>query len=76
MTKRGTVATQMLFLPGEKQYACYETPFGEFTLGMTTKRVAVKEEEGTLLAELRYGLEINGEYMSDCALDIEVKECR
>ncbi len=74
MTKQGGIATQMLFLLGEKQFACYETPFGELNLGMHTKHIAVREEEKKLFAELRYGLDINGEYVSDCELDITVKE--
>jgi len=75
MTKQGGVATQMVFRLGEKQYACYETPFGELALGMETKRLEVEEKEGILLAKLVYGLEINGAYVSDCQLDIEVQEC-
>ena len=75
MTKQGNVATQMIFLLGEKQYACYATPFGELTLGMTTNRITVREEEELLSAKLRYGLEINGEFVSECELDIDVKEC-
>ena len=75
MTKQGTVATQMLFLMGEKQYACYATPFGDLTLGMTTKQITVQEEEESIFTKLRYGLEINGEFVSECELDIDVKEC-
>ena len=75
MTKQGGVTTQMIFVPGQKQYACYETPFGELTLGMTTNYIKVTEEENELSAALRYDLEINGAHMSECELDIEVKEC-
>ena len=73
MVKQGTVATQMRFALGEKQFACYETPFGEFTLGMLTKEITLKEEEG-LDARLCYSLEINGEHVSDCELNIEVRD--
>ena len=76
MVKQGGVSTQMLFRLGEKQYSCYSTPFGDLTLGMTTKNIQVEEEEHTLSAKLLYGLEINGAHMSECKLDIEVKECR
>ena len=75
MVKQGGVATQMLFRLGEKQYSCYSTPFGDLTLGMTTKNIQVEEEEHKLFAKLLYGLEINGAHMSECKLDIEVKEC-
>lgn len=75
MTKQGMVATQMIFAKGQKQYACYSTPFGELTLGMTTKHMTLTEEEQRLFATLCYDLEINGNHMSECELDIEVKEC-
>ena len=75
MVKKGAVATQMMFLLGEKHYACYATPFGDLTLGITTKKISVTEEADALFAKLRYGLEINGEHVSDCELDVEVHEC-
>ena len=75
MVKKGAVTTQMIFLLGEKQYACYATPFGDLTLGITTKTISVTDTGDSLLTELRYGLEINGEHVSDCELDVEVHEC-
>ena len=75
MTKQGGITTQMIFTKGQKQYACYVTPFGELTLGMTTKYIKVTEENQQLFAALRYDLEVNGTHMSECELDIEVKEC-
>ncbi len=75
MTKQGGITTQMVFVKGQKQYACYETPFGELTLGMTTKLINVTEEDNQISVALRYDLEVNGSHMSECELDIEVKEC-
>jgi len=75
MTKQGGITTQMIFAEGQKHYACYDTPFGELTLGMTTKSVTVMEENNQISVALRYDLEINDTHMSECELDIEVKEC-
>lgn len=75
MTKQGGITTQMVFVKGQKHFACYETPFGELTLGMTTKKINVTEKDMHLSVELRYDLEVNGTHMSECELDIEVKEC-
>ena len=75
MVKQGNIATQMMFTLGEKQYSCYATPFGDMTLGILTKYIQVEEKEDILLANLRYGLEVNGTHMSDCELNIKVKEC-
>ena len=75
MTKQGGIATQMIFIIGQKHYACYETPFGELTLGMTTKSIKVTEEDKQISVFLRYDLEVNGSHISECELDIEVKEC-
>lgn len=75
MVKQGGTATQMFFARGEKQYSCYQTPFGEMMLGMTTNHFSVEESKEQLSAKLIYGLEINGEHISECELDIEVKSC-
>ena len=75
MVKQGGITTQMLFRLGEKQYACYSTPFGDITLGMTTKKIQVVEEEHAFFVNLLYELEVNGKHLSECKLDIEVKEC-
>ena len=75
MTKQGSITTQMSFTKDQKQYACYVTPFGELTLGMTTKKIKITEKDMRISAELRYDLEVNGAHMSECELDIEVKEC-
>ena len=75
MTKQGGITTQMIFVKGQQHYACYETPFGELTLGMTTKSIKVTEENSQISVALRYDLEINDTHMSECELDIEVKEC-
>lgn len=75
MTKQGGIATQMLFVIGQKQYTCYATPFGDLTLGVTTKSIKVTEEEQQISAQLCYDLEVNGAHMSECELDISVREC-
>ena len=75
MTKQGSITTQMLFVMGQKQYSCYETPFGELTLGITTKHIKIAEENMQISVALQYDLEVNGAHMSECELDIEVKEC-
>lgn len=75
MTKQGGITTQMMFAIGQKQYTCYATPFGDLTLGVTTKMINLAEDEQQISAELRYDLEVNGAHMSECELDINVKEC-
>ena len=75
MTKQGSITTQMIFTKDRKQYSCYATPFGELTLGITTKQINITEEDNEISAELWYDLEVNGQHLSECELDIEVKEC-
>lgn len=74
MVKQGGITTQMFFEVGQKQYTCYSTPFGDMTLGIMTNRLHTSEEDGKLSVCLMYGLEINEAYMSECELNIEVKE--
>lgn len=74
MVKQGNITTQMFFVVGQKQYTCYSTPFGDMTLGITTNHLQASEEGKKLSVRLLYGLEINEAYVSECELNIEVKE--
>lgn len=74
LTKQGAVTTQMFFTKGEQNFSCFQTPFGELLLGMTTKSLTLTQSEQLFQVRLVYGLEINGVHVSECELAIEVIE--
>ena len=55
----GAVNTQFIFAKGKKYLSYYETPYGTYTVTITTNSLDVKidDERGTI--DIEYGVEIN-----------------
>lgn len=60
----------MYFAKGKKNYSFYRTPFGEMNVAVDTYSMDFKEEEDCLEITLEYGLEVNREHVSECAVKI------
>lgn len=73
LTKKGPAAVHMVFELGENHMTYYSTPYGDLLLGITTKSIALSEEEDMLRVDLVYGLDMNYQYVADCNLTIQVK---
>lgn len=74
VTKRGLIESQMIFECGKKHVAHYVTPVGLIMLGITTSALELEQDEHGLYIAIRYSLEMNGEYVSGCSLELAVKE--
>ena len=48
----------------------YTTPMGLIVLGITTKDIFVEADSDKLHMELRYAMEMNGQFVSDSILEI------
>lgn len=72
--RRGAVSTDMIFTMGEKHLTYYETPFGAMTVGIDTSELDILQMQDSLTVDIRYALELNYEYMSDCHVQIKVVE--
>lgn len=72
LVRKGPLTTNMIFKRNEKTITYYETPFGGIHLGIFASRVEVSRSEERIEAVTEYGLEINGEHISDCRVDITV----
>lgn len=68
--KKGLVESQMTFECGKKTMANYLTPVGLIVLGLTTSAMEVSAEENSLRLSITYSLEMNGEYISGCRLEL------
>lgn len=73
VTKRGTVECRMVFERGKKNMANYMTPVGLIVLGLTTLNLQVEEKENTIHIYIEYALEMNGDYVSSCQMDISAQ---
>ena len=70
VTKSGAVDCRMIFECGKKHTVSYMTPFGLILLGITTSVLDVQTEEDRLCLHIEYALEMNGEFVSGCIMEI------
>ena len=70
---RGQAAYQMTFTKGRKNMTYYSTPFGGINMGVDTYSLEVTESENKIIVDIRYGLEINLDYISQCRVGIEIE---
>lgn len=70
--KRGAAEVHMVFESGKKHVTNYLTPVGPILLGLTTAAIAVEEKENALHIQIDYALELNGEHVSGCRMDMQV----
>lgn len=70
VTKKGLVDSHMIFECGKKHMANYMTPVGLIVLGITTSFMEIKQDEKKLHIAITYSLEMNGEYVSGCSLEL------
>ncbi len=73
ITKRGIGNVKMIFRKDEKTLASYPSPFGNILTGFHTFRISLFEVRNCLELDIEYELEMNGTYMSDCEIRVEVE---
>lgn len=71
--KGGSTSTHMVFHKNQKNVSCYQTPFGELMVGISTNEICIEETENLLKAVVVYSLDINYEHISNCNITIEIK---
>lgn len=59
LTREGTVTSQMLFRRGEKHLFLYETPYGNATMGIYTRKLEHNVEDGKGHVEIEYTLDVD-----------------
>ncbi|SFA83879.1 Uncharacterized beta-barrel protein YwiB, DUF1934 family [Acetitomaculum ruminis DSM 5522] len=76
ITKKGMTETNMLFVEGEKHESLYSLPYGKFLTRIDTKSVIVEEKETLLKVKLNYIIELEGDFLSDCQLTMEINDIK
>jgi len=72
MTKSGEVRSTLTFTEGENTEGYYKTPYGTFLIETDTKKLDVKIGKKNIFVNLEYGLFIDGEFVADCKMYIEI----
>jgi len=73
LTKKGPVNMQLLLAEGKKTMTDYATPFGNILVAFDTREVALEEHEDCIQIHIKYGLEANYQFISDCNIIMKVK---
>lgn len=72
LLKKGIYNVNMIFEEKKKNMTYYNTPFGNLLFGINTNHIIVEEEERKLHILIKYGLEVNYEFVSDCTININI----
>lgn len=78
ITKRGLSNTEMIFHENQKTISCYQTPFGDLTIGIDTTKICLRERGEQMEILLQYGLDMNDSHVADCSMEMKIvsKETR
>lgn len=74
LTRIGTVNSQMVFEPGRKHFFMYDTPFGAFTMGVSTSSISSKMNENGGDLEIRCMIDMENSMVSRNVFKINVRE--
>lgn len=72
--KHGLIDVHMVFEENKKNLSMYQTPLGIMDMGIATTRVSLTACDTQILMLVEYALELNGEYVGDCTVEIDVRE--
>lgn len=71
--KQGAVNTEMRFGNRLRRVkSCYNTPYGDIPLEITTRDIRINRREDSLSVSVCYGMNVGGEYLPECRLQLEV----
>ena len=70
VTKKGAISSRMVYELGKQHMSDYTTPMGLIVLGITTKDIFVEADQDKLHLELKYAMEMNGQFVTDSILEI------
>lgn len=76
LSKKGAVQTEMEFVSGQSFHGFYQTPYGVFDMVIQTKKLIVNKDESQVHVFLHYDLELNGEFISECKLNITIRSAK
>ncbi len=70
--KQGITVAHMVFEKDKKTMTRYATPMGEMIIEVITNEIEMKQEEDRLDVQVKYGLDINYEHVSDCHIIMNI----
>lgn len=71
--KQGDISVHMVFELGKKHVSCYQTPLGMMETGLITSDLDILRQEDRMDITIKYILELDGSYASDCFLTMKIQ---
>lgn len=71
-TKKGAIGSQMVFRENETINSCYQTPYGDMLMSITTSKMYLSKSTDLIEIVLCYSIEMNGSHLSDSKVTITV----
>ncbi|MCL2717715.1 MAG: DUF1934 domain-containing protein [Lachnospiraceae bacterium] len=72
--KKGPFNANLIFEEKKKNITSYETPFGDFIVGVDTGKVKMIEEEKRIHIEVDYRLDVNYVHLADCTISVDIRD--
>lgn len=73
MMKKGGVNSVLVFDQEQKTSMVYNTPYGPLRLDVMTKELSITEQEDELRVYVKYALDINYSFVSECEVSFKVQ---
>ena len=73
MMKKGGNHSYLRFDKGKKNSTVYQTPAGPIQVDVLTHDFSIKEEEHEIVVNVKYALDINYQFVSECEVDFRVQ---
>lgn len=72
--KSGSLDSKMIFEQDKENKSRYTTPYGDMSMGIYTNTLTLDFQETTISAKVEYELFMNGDKISDSAIEIIIEE--
>lgn len=73
LNRSGPVNVHMVFEENKKTMTSYQTPYGAILLGIDTKKIHITQTCDSMLVDVDYRLDMDGSYLADCNLAINIR---
>lgn len=72
LKKQGVISAHMILEEKQKHMTYYETPVGNIIIGTNTHKVQVTESDDEINVHIKYALDINYEFATDCDIVFKI----
>ncbi len=72
--RTGSFQTHLVIQPGRKHFCHYETPFGEFAVGVSARKLRAAFDDNGGRLEMRYTVDANSTLLSDNEIIAEIRK--